>query len=29
MALKVGDVVVLKSGDPPMMANCIHDNNAD
>jgi uncharacterized protein YodC (DUF2158 family) len=29
MSLKVGDVVILKSGGPPMTVNCIHDNNTD
>ena len=29
MALKVGDVVILKSGGPPMTVNCIHEQNVD
>lgn len=29
MDLKVGDVVILKSGGPPMTVNCIHEQNVD
>lgn len=29
MALKVGDVVILKSGGPPMTVNFIHENSVD